>query len=112
MIKGIRIKWFNQHLKNLFPKIRSFPVALTKQLSYCAIPTHVDETLNLLIIHGGCNGVGNRAATEQSIANNIINFTNKCRNYGVNELFISSIICRKNNFLNGGFLVMKLILLI
>ena len=41
---GMRMKDFNQHLKILFAKIRTFLGASTIQLSYYAIPTLVDET--------------------------------------------------------------------
>ena len=73
MIEGIRMKEFHHHLKNLFAKIRPFSSALIKQLWYYAIPTLVDKNPNCIIIHGGCKEIGIRAATEQSVAMNLMN---------------------------------------
>ena len=56
MINGIRMKEFLQHLKNSSAKIRSFPHELTKQLSFYAIPTLVDETPNRVMAHENCYG--------------------------------------------------------
>lgn len=100
MVKGMRMKEFNQHLKNSFCKLRSFPGASLKQLAHYALPTLVDETPNRVIIHGGCNDISNRSINEQNIANSIIDIANLCRQHGVNDIFISSVVCRKSNFLN------------
>ena len=100
MVKGIRMKEFNHHLKQSIAKLRPFPGATLKQLTHYAKPTLVDETLNRIVIHGGCNDIGNRSSSEQSIAENVIKLADMCRQYGVNEVFVSSITCRKNDILN------------
>ena len=59
------------------------------------IPTVVDETPNCLIIHGAWDNIGNKAARELIITNNILDLAKKCRHYDVNEGLIFSIICKR-----------------
>ena len=69
MIKGIRMKEFNSYVKNGCSKLRPFPGATVKQLQHYAITSLVDEILNRVILHGGCNDVSNRNASPEQIAN-------------------------------------------
>ena len=100
MIKGIQIKEFNCNVKNRHSKLRPFPGATVKQLQHYAIPGLVDETPNQVILHGGCNGVSNRNASKEQIANDIKDLAEMGRGYAGNEIFVSSLIYRKNNYLN------------
>ena len=99
MIKGIRIKEFNSYLKNGYLKLRPLPEASVKQLQHYAIPSLVDETPNRVVLHGGCNDGSNRNASPEQIANDIKDLAGMCRGYGVNEIFVSNLICGKNNYL-------------
>ena len=100
MVKGIKMKEFSNHLHGAFAKIRPFSGASIKQLAYYTVPILVDDLPNRIIIHGSCNGVGNRNETRENIAINIKNLAKTCCEYGVNDVFISSIIYRRNKFLN------------
>ena len=100
MIKGMRMKEFNSYVKNGYSKLRPFPGATVKQLQHYAIPSLVDETPNQVILHSGCNDVSNRNASPEQIANDIKVLAEMCRGYGVNKIFVSTLICRKNNYLN------------
>ena len=104
MIKGIRTKEFNSWLKNHSAQIRPFPGATIKQLHHYIIPTLIDDTPDVIIIHGGCNDILSRGKAEELLPNEIalglISIANLCREKGVNEVFISSIICRKSRNLN------------
>ena len=100
MVKGIRMKEFNQNLQNSFAKLRPFPGASTKQLQYYVMPTLTDDSPNRIVLHAGCNDVGDRNSTPEDIAKKIQELAMLCRSYGVNEVFISSIICRNNKALN------------
>ena len=100
MIKGIRIKEFNSYVKNEYSKLRPFLGATVKQLQHYGIPSLVAETPNRVILHGGCNDVSNRNASPKQIANGIKDLVEMCRGYGVNEIFVSFLICRKKNYLN------------
>ena len=52
-------------------------------------------------MHGGCNDVNNKNSTPEKIANEIADMAILCRDYGVNDVFISAMICRRGKFLNG-----------
>ena len=51
-------------------------------------------------MHGGCNDVNNKNSTPEKIANEIADMAILCRDYGVNDVFISAMICRRGKFLN------------
>ena len=103
MIKGIRTEEFNS-LKNHSAQIRPFAVATVKQLHHCVIPNLIDDTPDVIIIRVGCNDILSRGKAEKLLPNEIslglISIANLCREKGINEVFISSIICRKNRNLN------------
>ena len=100
MIKGIQMKGSNSYVKNGYSKLRPFPGATVKQLQHYATLSLLDETPNQVILHGGCNDVSNRNASPEQIANYIKDLVEVCRGFGMNEIFVSSLICRKNNYLN------------
>ena len=57
-----------------------------------------------MIIHGGCNDLGYKnkeALSTDDIINAILEIGKLCQSHGVNDIFISSLICRKNNFQNN-----------
>ena len=93
------MKEFNSYLKNGYWKLRPFPGATVKQLQHDAIPGVVDETPNRVIFHGGCNDVSNRDASPEEMVNDLKDLADMCRGYGVNEIFVLSLICRENNYL-------------
>ena len=99
MVKGLKMKQLNKDLKNSFAKLRLFPGAKTKQLSYYAFPLHVVETPNKILIYGGCNGISNKNYTPKKIENDVLEKAKTCRAYGTNDAFQSAIICRRNKLL-------------
>ena len=52
-------------------------------------------------MHGGCNDVNNKSSAPEKIANEIADMAILCRDYGVNDVFISAMICRRSKLLNG-----------
>ena len=101
MVKGIRIKEVNSQLQKSFAKLRSFPGAALKHLRYYIVPSLIDEIPDRNIFHGGCNDVNNKNSTPEKIANEIADMAILCRDYGVNDVFISIMICRRDKFLDG-----------
>ena len=59
----------------------------------------MDETPIRAILHG-FNDVSNRNTSPEQIANDIMDLAEMCRGYDVNKIFVSSLIYRKNNYLN------------
>ena len=95
MVKGIRMKEVNSQLRNSFSKLRSFPEATLKHLKYYIVPSLIDETTDRIILNGGCNDVNNKNSTPEKTANEIADMAILCRDHGINDIFISVIICRR-----------------
>ena len=51
-------------------------------------------------MHGGYNDVNNKNSTPEKIENEIADMAILCRDYDVNNVFISAMICRRGKFLN------------
>lgn len=86
----------NKKLTKNSTRVRPFQGATLKQLQYYVIPTLTDDTPDSIIIQGGCNDISNPDRTPRAIANDIIEIGNLCQQYGVNDVLVSSIICRKS----------------
>ena len=52
-------------------------------------------------MHEGCNDVNNKNPIPEKTANEITDIVILWRDYGVNDIFISGMICRRSKFLNG-----------
>ena len=52
-------------------------------------------------MHGRCNDVNNKNLNPGKIANEIADMAITCRDYGVNDIFISAMMFRRGKFLNG-----------
>ena len=62
-----------------------------------------DDTPDVLILHIGCNDIGNKQLTENEIAEWI-------KESNVNDVFISSLMCRAQKSLNDKVMALKNIL--
>ena len=100
IVKGIRLKEVNSQLRNSFAKLKSFPGATLKHLKYHVVSSPIDETPDRIILHGGCNDVNNKNSTTEKIANELADMAMLCHDDGVNDIFISAMICRIGKFLN------------
>ena len=101
MVKSMKMKEVNSQLRNSFAKLRLFPGATLKHLRYYIVPSLIDKTPDRIILHEGCNDVNNKNSTPEKIANEIADMAILCRDYGVNDVLLSAMICRRGKFLNG-----------
>ena len=86
---------------NDFPENDITPAATLKPLKYYAVvPSLIDEASDRIILYGGCNDVNNKNSTPEKVANEIGDMAKLCRGYGVNDIFVSAMICRRSKFLN------------
>ena len=58
------------------------------------------DTPDVLILYIGCNDIGNKQLTEHEIAEWIVKIGRQCKESNVNDVFISSLICRARKGLN------------
>ena len=68
MIKGIRKKEFNSKLNKCSSRFRPFIGVTLKQMETYVKPILDDDILDVLLLHIGCNHIGNKRLTENEIA--------------------------------------------
>ena len=94
----------NNKLRGASARTRDFRGATIKHLKHHVLPSLVDDTPDIAVIHGGCNDLGYKnkeALSTDDIVNAILEIGKLCQSHGVNDIFISSFKCRKNNFQNN-----------
>ena len=74
--------------------------ATLKQMETYVKPILNDDTPDVLILQIGCKDIGNKQLTENKIAEWIVKIGRKCKESNVNDVFISSLICRAQKRLN------------
>ena len=110
MIKGIRRKEFNSKLNKCSTRFRPFIGATLKQMETYVKPILNDDTPDVLILHIGCNDIGNKQLTENEIAEWIVKIGRQCKKSNANDVFISSLICRPQKRLNDKVIAVNNIL--
>ena len=92
--KGIRMYGFNKLIKNKNAKLLNFPGASSRQLLHY-MDIHLEGIqVDTVVIHIGVNDLLNYSNQSRidSLMNNIIRMVEKCRNYGVKNIFLSGIV--------------------
>ena len=72
--------------------IRSFPGSTASYLNEYVKPTLREEKPDIVVINAGSNDVARDEKSAKEIAENVIGIGHTCRQEGVNEIFISSLI--------------------
>ena len=100
--KGIRIRKFNHYINNATAGQKSFPGATSKELSHYVVPTLQEGWFNSALINIGINGIlKNQSGSQcESFTRNILEISHKCKEHGVEEIIISSIVATENIDLN------------
>ena len=94
-VKRIKRNLFNKSLISGKSYIKTFSGSNTKQLNHYILPTLVDESPDIVIIHIGSNDITDRINTDPNkLAEGIINIGKKCKQFGVKEVVISSILVK------------------
>ena len=92
--KGIRMNDFNKLIKNRKANMLNFPSALSRQLLHY-MDIHLEGIkVDTVVIHIEVNDLSNYSnqSRTDSLMNNIICMVEKCRNYGVENIFFSGIV--------------------
>ena len=79
MIKGIRRKEFNSKLNKCSTRFRPFIGATLKQMETYVKPILNDDTPDILILHIGCNDIGNKQLMEIEIAEWVVKIGRQCK---------------------------------
>ena len=75
-----------------------------------AKPILNDDTQDVLIFHIGCNCIENKQLVENEIAEWIVKISQQCKESNVDDVFISSIICKAQKRLNDKVIAVNNIL--
>ena len=94
MVKGIRRIEFNSYLNKCSTRFRPFVGATLKQMETYVQPIINDDTPDVVILHIGCNDISDKNKSASDIAQGIINIGIYCKERNVNDVLISSLICR------------------
>ena len=69
-----------------------------------------DDTSDVLILHIGCNDIGNKQLAENEIVKWIVKIGRQCKESNVNDVFILLLICRAQKRLNDKVIAVNNIL--
>ena len=74
---------------------RSYGGSTTTDLHWHITPSLIDEKPDVVVLNIGTNNLTKkRQQTEEEICQDIFQIADKCRSYGVNEIFISTLTIR------------------
>ena len=97
IIRGIRVREFNQQLKNGYAKFKSFPGCNSKEILHYIEPTSETGFYDSALLHVGVNDLLNNKlpSSTDDIVSNSVKIVNKCKSFGVMDLFVSGIALNK-----------------
>ena len=92
--KPIDMIKFNHRLQKGTAFKRAFPGATASQLNYYVQPSIKDEKPDSVIICIGTNNLTKKIQTVQETVDEIMDIVSTCRAGGVNDIYVSSLVCR------------------
>ena len=99
---GINRKLFSSFLSKCRTRLKYFSGASTKDLEYYVTPTLIEEKPDIDFIHIDSNDIDFqqlRHNTVENIGKYIINIGQKCRESGVSNVIISSVLVKLTKFI-------------
>ena len=97
IIPGIRVRDFNQQVKNVYAKFKSFPGCNSKEMLHYIESTLETGFYDSVLLHVGVNDLLNdkTSSITDNLISNLVNIVNKCKSLGVMDLFVSGIAFNK-----------------
>ena len=97
IIRGIRVREFNQQVKNGYAKFKSFPGCNSKEMLHYIEPTLETGFYDSAILHVGVNDLLNNKSPSSTddLVSNLVKIVDKCKSFGVMDLFVSGIAFNK-----------------
>ena len=91
MVRGKRVRKFNQQVKNGSAKFNSFPGCKSKEMLHYIEPTLETGFYDSAILHVGVNDPLNDKlpSSNDNLVSNLIKIVNKRKSFGVMEHFVS-----------------------
>ena len=101
--KGIAVRDFNNFFKLGTARFRRFHGATAKYMKHYVLPTLVDECPQVVLLQCGGNDLPTPKQNPkpvEDIAKEIIETAKICENHGVDQIFIGSVITRKQGYVD------------
>ena len=97
IIRGIRVREFNQQVKNGYAKSKSFPGCNNKETLHYIEPTVETDFYDSAILHVGVNDLLNNKSpsSTDNLVSNLVKIVNRCKSFGMMDLFVSGIAFNK-----------------
>ena len=92
--KPIDMVKFGNRCRIKDPIKRFYPGATASQLKYYSQATLADDKPDIMIIHVGTNNITKKRQSDIEIVSEIMDIVTHCQIGGVNEVYVSSLICR------------------
>ena len=88
---------FNQQVKNGYVKFKSFPGCNSKEMLHYIEPTLETGFYESAILHVWVNDLLNDklSSSTDNLISNLVNIVDKCKSFGVIDLFVSGIAFNK-----------------
>ena len=88
---------FNQQVKNGYAKFKCFPGCNSKEILHYTEPTLETGFYDSAILHVGVNDLLNNKSPSSTddLVSNLVKIVNKCKSFGVMDLFVSGIAFNK-----------------
>ena len=90
--KRFKMRDFSNSVDNGRAFLKSFTGSTARQLHHYVLPTLIEQTPDIAVIHVGTNSMRTRAPIDT--ANDIVKIVERCHEQGVNDVYVSSIIIR------------------
>ena len=89
IIRGIKVRDFNQQVKNGYAKFKSFPGCNSKEMLHYIELTLETCFYDSAILHVGVNYLLNNKSPRSidNLVSNVVKIVNKCKSFGVMNLF-------------------------
>ena len=95
---------FNYSIRDTHAVIKNFDGATTKRLGHHVLPILKEDKPDSVLIHIGTNDVNHHnlyAVSPEKLASDIIQIGRTCKAFNVKEVFIPSVLCRKEVILSS-----------
>ena len=97
--RGIRVREFNNEIKNGYAKFKTFPGSDSREILHYVNPTLESGSYDLAVLHFGVNDLLHKALSKSDTVSNLIEnirkAADKCMSHGVSKVFVSSIVRNK-----------------
>ena len=96
---GIRVREFNNEIKNSYAKFKTFPRSDSREILHYVNPTLESGNYDSAVLHFGVNDLLHKALSKSDTVGNLIEnirkAADKCMPYGVSNVFVSAIVRNK-----------------